>query len=131
MDARICNSYKRKLLSHKKKTDTLDSQAHRRSVSALSLFYRYYHDFSSDKIKSIITPKASFAQNSRFSMIQPSYALKLDTNRTNAFDNLFISMTSRDSNSLPTTVFPSTYNLQSFKTRIHRYLRLLSKSITT
>ena len=41
-------------------TDTLDSLVHRRSVSALSLFYRYYHGFCSDEIKSIIPPKASF-----------------------------------------------------------------------
>ena len=44
-------------------TDTLDSLAHRRSVSALSLFYRYYHGFCSDEIKSIIPPKVSFVQN--------------------------------------------------------------------
>ena len=38
-------------------TDTLDSLAHRRSVSALSLFNRYYHGFYSDEIKSINPPK--------------------------------------------------------------------------
>ena len=106
-------------------TDTLDSLAHRRSVSALSLFYRYYHGFCSDEIKSIIPPKASFAWNTRFSKIQHPYALKLGTNRTRAFANSFIPMTSRDWNSLPSTVFPTTYNLQFFKTSIHRYLRLL------
>ena len=51
--------------------------------------------------------------------------LKLDTNRTNAFANSLINMTSRDRNSFPPTVFPKTYNLQSFKTSIHKYLRLL------
>ena len=103
-------------------TDTLDSLAHRRSASALSLFYRYYPGYCSDEIKSIIPPKAWFARNSK---TQHPYALKLDTNRTNAFTNSFIPMTSRDWNSLPPTVFPTTYNLQSFKTSIHRYLRLL------
>ena len=51
-------------------TDTLDSLAHRRSVSTLSLFYTYYHGFCSDEIKSIIPPKASFVRNTRFSQIQ-------------------------------------------------------------
>ena len=106
-------------------TDTHHSLAHRRSVSALSLFYRYYHGFCFDEIKSIIPPKASFARNTRFSKIQHSNALKLDINQTNAFANSFIPMTSRDWNSLPPTVFPTTYNLQSFKTSTHRYLRLL------
>ena len=77
-------------------TDTLDSLAHRRSVSALSLFYRC---FCSDEIKSILPPKASFARNTRFSKSQHLYALKLDTNRTNAFANSFIPMTSRNWNS--------------------------------
>ena len=71
-------------------TDSLDSLAHRRSVSVLSLFYRYYHGFCSDEIKSIILPKASFARNTRFSKIQHRYALKLDTNPTSAFANSFI-----------------------------------------
>ena len=99
--------------------------AHRRSVSALSLFHRYYHGYCSDEIKSIIPPKASFARNTRFSKIQHPYALKLDTYRTNVFANSFIHMTSREWNSLSPTVFTATYNHQSPKTRIHRYLRLL------
>ena len=64
----------------------------------------------------IIPPMASFARNTRLSSIQHPYAFKLDTNRTNAFTNSFIPKTSRDWNSLPPTVFPATYNLQSFKT---------------
>ena len=55
-------------------TDIFDSLAHRRFVSVLSLFYRYYHGFCSDEIKSIIPPKASFARNTRFSKIQHPYA---------------------------------------------------------
>ena len=57
-------------------TDTLGSLAHRGSVSVLSLFHRYYHDFCSDEIKSIIPPNASFVRNTRFFKIQHPYALK-------------------------------------------------------
>ena len=113
-------------------TDTLDSLALRRSVSALSFFYRYYHGLCCDEIKSIIPPKASFARNTRFSKIQHPYALKSDTNRRNAFSNSFIPLTSRHLelnldiwNSLRPSVFPATYNLQSFKIQIHKYLQLL------
>ena len=106
-------------------TNTFNSLSHRRSISALSLFYRYYHGFCSDEIKSIIPPKASFARNTRLSKIQHPYALKLDTNSTNAFAFSFIPITSRDWNSHPSAVFPTTYNLQSFKASIHKYLRLL------
>ena len=71
-------------------------------------FYRYYHRFCFDEIKSIIPPKASFARNTRFCKIQHPYALKLDTDHTNAFANSFVPMTSRDWNSLPLTIFPVT-----------------------
>ena len=39
-------------------TDSLDALAHRRNVSALSLYYRYYHGGCSDELKSVIPPKA-------------------------------------------------------------------------
>ena len=84
-------------------------------------FYRYYHGFGSKEIKSIIPLKASFVRNTRFSRTQHPHALKLDTNRTNAFANSFIPMTSIDWNSLPLTVFSATYNLQSFKIHIHEH----------
>ena len=38
-----------------------DSLAHRRNVSALSLYYRYYHGRCSDELKSVIPHKACFA----------------------------------------------------------------------
>ena len=53
------------------------------------IFYRYNHGIYSDEIKSIISPKASFSWNTRFTKIQHPYAHKLDTNRTNAFANSF------------------------------------------
>ena len=50
----------------------------------------------SDEIKLIIAPKASFGRNTQFLNIQHPFAIKLDTNQTNAFAMSFISMTSRD-----------------------------------
>ena len=73
-------------------------------------------------------PKALFTRNTRFSNVQHPFAVKLDKNRTSAFANSFIPLTSRDWNSLPATVFPATYNLQLFKTRIHRHLHHTSIS---
>ena len=54
---------------------------------------------------------------------QHPFSMKLDTNRTNAFANSFILMTSRDWNSLfrPSCRLHITWS-QSFK--IHRYLQL-------
>ena len=105
-------------------TDSLDSLVHRRNVSALSLYYRYYHSRCSDELKSIIHPKARFTRSTRFADSQHSFAVKLEKWRTTSFANTFVPMTSRNWNSLPASIFPSTYNLQTFKTRVHKHLRL-------
>ena len=98
---------------------------HRRTISALSLYYRYYHGFCSVELKLIILPKALFTRNTRFSNAQHPFDVKLDKNQTSGFTNSFIPMTPRDWNSIPATAFPATYNLHLFKTRIHRHLQLL------
>ena len=105
-------------------TDSLDSLAHRRNISALSLYYRYYHGGCSDELKSVIPPKACFARSRRFANSQHSLVVKLEKCRTTSFPNMFVSMTSRNWNSLPASIFPSTYNLQTFKTRVYKNLRL-------
>ena len=104
--------------------DSLDSLAHRRHVSALSLDYRYSHGRCSDELKSIIPHKAYFARSTRFANSQHSFAVKLEKCRTTSFANTFVPMTSRNWNSLLASIFPSTYNLQTFKTRDHKPLRL-------
>ena len=78
----------------------------------------------SDELKSIIPHKACFARSTRFADSQHSSAVKLEKCRTTSFANTFVSMTSRNWNSLPASIFPSTYNLQTFKTRVHKHLRL-------
>ena len=60
----------------------------------------------------IIPPKALFARYTRFSKTQHLYALKSINNRTNAFANSFIPMTSNDWNNFSPTVFPAiSFNL--------------------
>ena len=57
-------------------TDSFDSLAHRRNVSALSLLYRYYHVKSSDELKSVIPPKACFERSTRFTDSQHYFVVK-------------------------------------------------------
>ena len=115
-----------KLIGDPPLTNSLDSLAYRRTISALSLYYRYYYSVCSVQLKSIIPPKALFTRNMRFLNSQHPFAVKLDKNRTSAFATSFIPMTPRDWSSLPDTVFPAAYNLQLFKTHIHKHLQLLS-----
>ena len=58
--------------------DSLDSLAHRRNVSALSLYYRYYYGRRTYELKSVIPPKRS----TRFADSQHSYVVKLEKCRT-------------------------------------------------
>ena len=75
----------------------------------------FWFDNNQVELKSIIPP---LRETRGF---QHPFAVKLDKNWTSAFTNSFIPMTS---NLLPATVFPAAYNLQLFKTRIHKYFRL-------
>ena len=47
-----------RLIDDSSLTDSLDWLAHRRNVSALSLYYRYYHGRCSDELKSVISPQS-------------------------------------------------------------------------
>ena len=71
-----------------------------------------------------VTQPESFTRSTRFADSQHSFAVKLEKCRTTSFANMFVPMTSRNWNSLPASIFPSTYNLQTFKTRVHKHLRL-------
>ena len=111
-----------KLIGDPALTNSLDSLAHRRTISALSLYYRYYHGVCSAELKSIIPIKAVFTRNT---LSTPSLSnwikIELALSPT-LYSHLLLPF---DRNSLPATVFPATYNLQLFKTHIHRYLQLL------
>ena len=109
---------------HNLKNFKTKTNKHRRNVSALSLYYRYYHGRCSDELKSIIPPKACFVRSTRFADSKHSFAVKLEKCWTTSFANTFVPMTSRNWNSLPASIFPSTHNLQTFKTRVHKHLRL-------
>ena len=48
------------------------------------------------------------------------WLLELLLSQRKKFANSFVPMTSRDLNSLPTSIIPTIFNLHSFKTQIHR-----------
>ena len=75
-------------------------------------------------IHTFIPPKGCFSRSTRFADSQHSFAVKLEKCRTTSFANSFVPMTSRNWNSLPASIFSSTYNLQTFKTRVYKNLRL-------
>ena len=49
-------------------------------------------------------------------------AVTLSTVRTSKFQNDFFTRTAKKWNSLPACAFPKQFNIQSFKTNVHKYL---------
>ena len=106
-------------------TNKLPCLAHRRAVGDLSLYYRYFHGFCSQELASIIPPLAIPNRTTRLTSHMHPYTVQLQKHRTDYFSRSFIPRVSRLWNALPSNVFPSPPNLQTFKSRINK-LNLLS-----
>ena len=98
----------------------LPSLAHRRAVIDLSLFYRYFHRLCSEELASIIPPLAVRNRVTRGVVHMHPYTVQLQKLRTSHYSRSFIPRVSRLWNLLPADVFPSSPNLQSFKSRVNR-----------
>nr|CAI5831809.1 unnamed protein product [Callosobruchus analis] len=109
-------------------TRDLDSLEHRRRVAALSLFYRFYHGRCSRELSQIITPKAVRKKNTREALRAHPYQVEIATPRTSLLQHSFFWRTSTLWNELPGNLFPDGYNLQRFKTNVHRHLSSRSAS---
>lgn len=95
---------------------------HRRSVAVLSLFYRYFHGDCSTEIFNIIPNLATFNYSTRASQTAHPFTVMVDFNRTSKMYNSFVPRTSRLWNSLPSHVFPTSYDLSKFKSNVHNFL---------
>nr|CAI5858087.1 unnamed protein product [Callosobruchus analis] len=103
-------------------TRDLDSLEHRRRVAALTLFCRFYHGKCSRELSQIITPKAVRTRNTREALRAHPYQVDVATPRTSLLQHSFFWRTSTLWNELPGNLFPDGYNLQRFKTNVHRHL---------
>nr|CAI5833500.1 unnamed protein product [Callosobruchus analis] len=103
-------------------TRDLDSLEHRRRVAALSLFYRFYQGTCSTQLSQIIIPKAVRKKNTREALCAHPYQVEVATPRTSFLQHSFFWRTSTLWNELPGNLFPDGYNLQRFKTKVHRHL---------
>ena len=103
-------------------TSTHDPLSLRRKVASLSLFYRYYFGHCSDELAALIPPPMAwpcFTQQATFS----HYCVELSNARINRFSDGFFPSASRLWNSLPSSVFPASFNLPSFKRQVYHHLR--------
>ncbi|VEN56119.1 unnamed protein product [Callosobruchus maculatus] len=101
-------------------TKDLHSLEHGRRVADLALFYRFYHGrFSSEAVRT---------RNTREALRTHPYQVEVLTPRTSLPQHSFFWRTSTLWNQLPGNLFPDGYNLQRFKSNVHRHLSSRSAS---
>ena len=116
---RICNVIGPNLSSK------LDSLSHRRNVASLSLFYKYFHGHCSSELSSLVPRLRTFQRSTRLATSSHKLTVQLPTCHKSLYSNSFFPRTSALWNSLPNLCFPPSYDLQSFKCNVHRYLSSL------
>ena len=104
-------------------TSTLDPLSLRRKVASLSLFYRYYFGHCSDELATCIPSPMARPRSTRQATFAHNYCVELSNARINRFSDGFFPSTSHLWNSLPSSVFPASFNLPSFKRQVYHHLR--------
>ena len=101
-------------------TNSLPSLAHRRAVSSLALFYRYYHGRCSDELTAVVPKPKSFSRSTRSTSLTNPYVVSIPRCRTEVYKSSFFPRTALLWNKVPLHCFPLQYDLQQFKVQVNR-----------
>ena len=102
----------------------LQPLSHRRNVASLSLFYKYYNGRCSKELASLVPSTKIYSRSTRLSIKSHPFTVTVPKCSKNSYLSSFFPRTSILWNSLPSSCFPESYNLQSFKSSVNRYLAL-------
>ena len=103
-------------------TLTLDPLSLCRKVTSLSLFYRYYFGHY-EELAACIPPLMARPGSTRQAAFAHNYCVELSNARINRFSDGSFPSTSRLWNSLPSSIFPASFNLPSFKRQVYHHLK--------
>ena len=108
-----------RLINNPNLTNSLQFLSHRLLVADLSIFYRFYGHCSLE-IKNIIPDPVRRAQTTRSSNHSHPFQITLPNPQALAHKSSFIPRISQRRSSLPSSVFPESYNLSSFNFSINK-----------
>ena len=103
-------------------TDCLDSLSHRRNVAPYLSSTAIFMLTALHKLLTACTPPIPRSHCNRLSTASHPYSVYLPNARVNQYLNSFIHYTGKLCNSLPLSVFPPVYDLNSFKREVSRHL---------
>jgi hypothetical protein len=109
--------------------NSLDSLSLRRTVGALTIFYRYYHGYCADELAARMPPPVrQTGHRTRGATASHDWTVEISNQRIACYDTSFFPAVSRLWNSLPSHIFPRSLNfskldLQAFKCSVCTYLR--------
>ncbi|KAL7638167.1 UNVERIFIED_CONTAM: hypothetical protein RMT77_011792 [Armadillidium vulgare] len=103
-------------------SNTLDPLSLRHDVGALSLFYRYYNGRCSRELDSRIPPPLRRPRCTRGSLLSHQFCVEVENPRLASCGTSFFPAASILWNSLPSSIFPSVFNLPLFKSSVCAHL---------
>ena len=116
-----------RLINNPNLTKLLQPLSHRRLVGDLSIFYRYFNGHCSQEIRDIIPVPLRHVRTTRSSTHSHPFQVSLPNPRTLSHKSSFTPRTCNLWNVLPSSCFPESYNLPSFKSNVNK-LDLISLS---
>ena len=109
-----------RLINNPNLTKSLQPLSHRRLVGDLSIFYRYCNGHCSQEIRDIIPVPLRRVRTTRSSTHSHPFQVSLPNPRTLSHKSSFIPRTCNLWNVLPSSCFPESYNLPSFKSNVNK-----------
>src|ERR1700755_1602675 len=99
-------------------TYSLQSLSARRIIASLSLYYRYYNGHCSSEFSRRIPPPLRRARATRLSTQSHPLSIQLSDPRLNRYAHSYMYSTGKVWNTLPLSVFPTSFYLHTFKCRV-------------
>ncbi|XP_065658826.1 uncharacterized protein LOC136083358 [Hydra vulgaris] len=98
--------------------------SHRHNVASLSLFYKYFNGHCSKELASLVPFTKIHSRVTRHSIRCHPFSVTVPKCSKKFYSSSFFPRTSALWNSLHSSCLPDSFNLQSFKLSVNRYLAL-------